>query len=128
MKTPFITGAIAAAAISAAPLASADPVPNMNTSAVLGQSCSTPTGRYVFGQDGGGNVFVCGAPGQPHVWVAVAAGTLLGVRQIGGRGCVEDIHSLVPGGNSGAFAQSPDGLALICAYPTDTWEVRPNPT
>ena len=126
MKAPFVAVAIAAAAISAAPLASADPVPGMNNNAVLGQSCYTPTGRYIFGQDASGNVLVCGGPGQPHSWVA--AGTLVGVRQIGGSGCVEDIHSLAPAGNSGAYAQSPDGVALICSYSTDTWEVRPSPS
>ena len=34
MKAPFVAAAIAAAAISAAPLASADPVPNMDNNAV----------------------------------------------------------------------------------------------
>jgi hypothetical protein len=124
MKAPFIGAAIAAAAIGAAPLASADQVPNMNNNAVLGQACATPTGRFVFGQDTSGTVLVCGAPGQPHVWVA-AGNPLVGVRQIGDSGCVEEIHSLA---TSGAWAQSPDGVALICAYPTDTWEVRPNPS
>jgi hypothetical protein len=124
MKALFIAAAIATAAISAAALASADPVPNMNNNAVQGQSCSTPTGRFVFGKDASGTVFVCGGPGHPHVWVA-AGNPLVGVRQIGGSGCVAEIHSL---GAGGAWAQSPDGVALICAYPTDTWEARPNPS
>ena len=125
MKAPFIAAGITAAAISAAPVASADPVPRMNNNAVLGQPCSTPTGRYIFGQDASGTVFICGKPGQPHIWVA--AGMLLGVRAIGASGCVEEIHSRGDAANT-AYAQSPDGVALICAYPTDTWEIRPTPT
>jgi hypothetical protein len=125
MKAPFAAAIVAAGAVSAIPLANADPVPRMNNDAVLGQPCSTPTGRYVFGQDASGTVLICGKPGQPHIWVA--AGMLLGVRAIGASRCVEEIHSRGDAANT-AYAQSPDGVALICAYPTDTWEVRPNPT
>ncbi|MGB6209620.1 hypothetical protein [Mycobacterium sp.] len=121
------TAAIAAAALGAADLASADPVsqpvPNMSHDAALGQSCATPTGRYIFGYDSAGKVLACGRPGQPHVWVD--AGTLVGVRQIGGKQCVEEIHALAPDGSGGFTAQSPDGVPLICAYPTDTWEIMP---
>jgi hypothetical protein len=124
MKAPFIAAAITAAAISAAPLASADQVPNMTSGAAEGQSCSTPTGKFVFGRDAGGAALICGGPGQPNVWVA-ARYPVVGVRQIGGTGCVEEIHSRTA---SGAFAQSPDGDALICAYPTDTWVIRPTPS
>ena len=125
MKAPFAAAAIAAAAISAAPLASADPVPNMDNNAVAGQSCNSPTGRYIFGQDASGSVLICGKSGQPHVWGAI--GALVGVRQIGSPGCMEEFHKLGdPGG--GVLAQSPDGVALMCIYPTDSWEVRPSPT
>jgi hypothetical protein len=124
-NAPFVAVAIAAVAICAAPIACADSVPNMDNNAVLGQPCSTPTGRYVFGQDASGNVLICGKPGQPHTWVA--AGTLVGVREIGASRCVEDIHSLGDA-TSTAYAQSPDGVALSCSYPTDTWEVRTNPS
>jgi hypothetical protein len=123
MKAPFIAAVIAAAAIGAVPLASADPatppVPNMNNKAVAGQDCNSPTGRFIFGQDASGNTFICGNSNQPHVWVPA---TVIGVRQIGAGHCVEETQS-----NPG-MAQSPDGVALICVYPTDTWEVRPSPT
>src|ERR1700716_2033995 len=106
MKAPFIAAAITAAAISAAPLAGADPVPNMDTNAVVGQPCGTPTGQFVFGLDEGGAALICGGPGQPNVWVE-ARYPVVGVRQIGDHGCVEEIHSRTA---SGAFAQSPDGV------------------
>jgi hypothetical protein len=131
MKTRFVTAAIATAAISAAPLAGADPtsqpVPNMNNKAVAGQSCASPTGRYIFGQDASGNVFVCGAFGQPGVWVPA---TVIGVRTIGARGCVAETGNEQSQNNVSktVLAQSPEGVALICVYPTDSWEVRPSPT
>ena len=114
MKGPLVIATMAAAAISAAPPAGADPVPNMNPGAVAGQSCASPTGRYIFGQDASGKTFVCGSSSQPHVWVPV---TVLGVRQIGGGGCDEETRK-TPG-----MAQSPDGVALTCVYTTNTWEV-----
>lgn len=124
MKAPFIAAAIMAAAISAAPPASADQVPNMTNGAAEGQPCGTPTGKFIFGRDAGGAALICGGTGQPNVWVA-ARYPVVGVRQIGGTGCVEEIHSRTA---SGAYAQSPDGDALICAYPTDTWVIRPKPS
>jgi|GraSoiStandDraft_5_1057265.scaffolds.fasta_scaffold125879_2 hypothetical protein len=124
MKAPFIAAAIIAAAISAAPPASADEVPNMTSGAAEGQPCGTPTGKFIFGRDAGGAALICGETGRPHVWVA-AGYPLVGIRQIGGKGCVEEIHSRTA---SGAYAQSPNGDALMCAYPTDTWVIRPNPS
>jgi hypothetical protein len=124
MKAPFIAAAITAAAISAAPHASADEVPNMTNGVAEGQPCGTPTGKFIFGRDAGGAALICGGTGQPNVWVA-AGYPVVGVRQVGGKGCVEEIHSRTA---SGAYAQSPDGDALICAYPTDTWVVRPKPS
>jgi hypothetical protein len=124
MKAPFIAVAIVAAAISAVPLASADQVPNMTNGASVGQSCGTPTGKFIFGRDAGGAALICGGPGKPNVWVA-AEYPVVGVRQIGDKGCTAEIHSRTA---SGAFAQSPDGDALICSYPTDTWVILPNPS
>jgi hypothetical protein len=86
------------------------------------QPCNTVTGRFIFGYDASGKVLACGGSGRPGVWVD--PGTLIGVRQIGSK-CVAEIHTLAPD-NTGLFtAQSPDGVALFCAYPTDTWEPRP---
>ena len=124
MKAPFIAAAIMAAAIGAAPTAGADQVPNMTTGAAEGQPCGTPTGRFIFGRDAGGAALICGGAGRPNVWVA-AGYPVVGVRQIGGKGGVEEIHSRTA---SGAYAQSPDGDALICAYPTDTWVIRSAPS
>ena len=124
MKAPFVAAAIMAAAISAAPPASADEVPNMTNGAAEGQPCGTPTGKFVFGRDAGGAALICGGTERPNVWVA-AGYPLVGVRQIGDKGCVEEIHSRTA---SGAYAQSPNGDALMCAYPTDTWVIRPNPS
>jgi len=128
IQTPFVAAAMAAAAVvGAAGLASADPVsqpvPNMSHNAALGQPCSTPNGRYIYGYDAGGRVLACGRAGRPGVWVD--AGTLVGVRQIGGKQCVEEIHALAPNGSGAFAAQSPDGVPLICSYPTDTWEIMP---
>lgn len=123
MKAPFIAAAIAVAALGAAPLASADEVPNMASGKSEGQPCGTPTGKFIFGRDAGGAAMICGGTGKSNVWV-MAQFPVVGVRQIGGTGCVEEVHSRTA---SGAFAQSPDGDALICAYPTDTWVVRPAP-
>jgi hypothetical protein len=116
----------AGVAIGTASPAMADPasqpVPNMTNNAVLGQPCNTTTGRFIFGYDASGKVLACGGSGRPGIWVD--PGTLIGVRQIGSK-CVAEIHTLAPD-NTGLFtAQSPDGVALFCAYPTDTWEPRP---
>jgi hypothetical protein len=124
MKAPFIAAAITAAAFSAAPLASADEVPNMTNGVSEGQACGTPTAKFIFGRDPGGAAMICGGTGKPNVWVA-AGYPVVGVRQIGTTGCVEEIHRRTA---SGAYAQSPDGDALICAYPTDTWVKRPAPS
>jgi|SRR5947209_4986147 len=124
MKAPFIAAAITAAALSAAPLAGADEVPNMTSGVNEGQPCGSPTGKFIFGRDPGGAALICGGIGKPNVWVA-AGYPVVGVRQIGGKGCVEEIHSRTA---SGAYAQSPAGDALMCAYPTDTWVIRPVPS
>jgi hypothetical protein len=123
MKAPFIAAAIIAAAISAAPLASADEVPNMKNGVYEGQPCGDATNKFVFGRDPGGAALICGTNGKPHVWVT-AQFPVVGVRQIGGTGCVEEIHSRTA---SGAYAQSPDGDPLICEYPHDKWVIRPAP-
>ena len=123
IRARFVATAIAAAAIGAAPLASADPadqpVPDMSNDAVLGQPCYT-SARYIFGYDASGDVLACGGIGHPGIWVEI--GTLLGVRQIGSP-CVGEIHDNT-GGSGVRTAQSPDGVPLTCSYPTDTWEVR----
>jgi hypothetical protein len=131
MKACFVMAAVATAAISTAPLASADPtsqpVPNMNNKAVAGQSCGTPNGRYIFGQDASGQFFVCGARGQPHVWVPTI---VIGVRSIGSH-CIQETgaeQSPYRPPPPVVYAQSPDGVALTCGYPYDSWEVRPSPT
>jgi hypothetical protein len=124
MKAPFIAVAVVAAAISAAPLAHADEVPNMTNGASVGQPCGTPTGKFIFGRDAGGAALICGGAGQPNVWV-MAGFPVVGVRKIGATGCVGEVHSRTA---SGAYAQSPEGDALICAYPTDSWVVRPKPS
>jgi hypothetical protein len=122
-----IAAAIATVAIGAAPLAAADPtsqpVPNMKDTAELGKFCSSNTGRYIFGTDAGGRILVCGGPGHPGVWAET--GTVVGVRQIGSK-CVAEIHKLAPDNNGSFVAQSPDGVALTCSYPTDSWEPRPH--
>lgn len=111
--------AIAAGTVLATP-ATADPgsqpVPNMADNAVLGQPCYSNTGRYIFGWDANGKVLRC----RSGVWAN--AGTLLGVRQIGAK-CVAEVHTAFPDDTGGPVAaQSPDGVALFCAYPTDSWE------
>jgi hypothetical protein len=126
MNRALLLATAATVAIGTASLAMADPasqpVPNMTDNAVLGQPCNTTTGRFIFGYDASGKVLACGGSGRPGIWVD--PGTLIGVRQIGSK-CVAEIHTLAPD-NTGLFtAQSPDGVALFCAYPTDTWEPRP---
>ncbi|MCQ4364954.1 hypothetical protein KQR54_28165 [Mycobacterium gordonae] len=123
MKAPIIAAAILAVAISAAVVASAEEVPNMTNGVYEGQSCGNPAGKFIFGRDAGGAALICGGNGKPNVWVA-AGFPVVGVRQLGETGCVEEIHRRTA---SGAYAQSPEGDAMICAYPTDTWVIRPTP-
>jgi hypothetical protein len=124
MKAPFMAASIMAVAISAAPLTNADEVPNMTNGVSEGQPCGNPAKKFIFGRDAGGAALICGGYGKPNVWVA-AGYPVVGVRQIGDTGCVEEIHSRTA---SGAYAQSPGGDALICAYPTDKWVIRPTPS
>ena len=81
IRARFVATAIAAAAIGAAPLASADPadqpVPNMSNDAVLGQPCYT-SARYIFGYDASGDVLACGGIGHPGIgrdWDATRSST-----------------------------------------------------
>jgi len=46
------------------------------------------------------------------------------VRHGGPGRCFSDVVSLNPEGAGWTAAQSPDGLPLFCAYPTDTWEIQ----
>jgi hypothetical protein len=125
-RAPLLAAAVAVA-VCWAPVATADPasqpVPNMANNAVLGQPCYSNTGRFIFGYDASGKVLACGGSGRPGVWVD--PGVLVGVRQIGSK-CVAEIHTLAPDNNGLFTAQSPEGVALFCAYPTDSWEPRPN--
>jgi hypothetical protein len=109
-------------ALGMAPVAGADPaVPGMTQDAVLGEPC-TNTIAFVFGTNASGAILSCGKPGKPGEWVQIAG--LLGVREIGTE-CFSDVVSVNPSGNGWTAAQSPDGMPLFCAYPTDTWEVHP---
>jgi hypothetical protein len=120
-RAQLVAAGIVAAALGVAPLASADPVPDMSNDAVLGDPCYN-TQRYIFGSDASGQVFACGGPGQPGRWVSVS--TLLGVREIGSP-CVGEVLDVNPTGSGWTAAQSPEGVPLMCSRPTDTWEVRP---
>jgi hypothetical protein len=42
----------------------------MTNGVSVGQSCGTPTGKFIFGRDAGGAALICGGTGQPNVWVA----------------------------------------------------------
>jgi hypothetical protein len=110
-------------ATGTAPSAAADPVvPQLRNDAVPGAPCFT-TVRFVFGTDAAGAFYSCGSPGKPGVWVPLTA--LLGTRDIGATGCVGEVLTVSPDGNGWTAAQSPEGVPLFCAYPTDTWEVHP---
>ena len=120
MSRLFVGTALVAAAFSLAAPAGAEPVPGMVNDAVLGQPCSN-TQQFVFGTNASGAILACGSPKAPGEWSQIAG--LIGVREIGTK-CFSDVVSVNPEGAGWTAAQSPDGLPLYCAYPTDTWEIQ----
>jgi hypothetical protein len=124
-RASFVTAGVVAAAFAMASPAMADPpVPGMKTDAVLGEPCYN-TSRFIFGTNASGAILACGAPGKPGQWVQIAG--VIGVRTIG-TPCHSDVVSVNPRGAGWTAAQSPEGVPLVCSYPTDTWEVNPTPT
>jgi hypothetical protein len=106
-----IGAALAAAAIGADPVATADDVPGIDDDAVLGAPCAN-SDRYIFGRGPSGEPLACVAFDGDGQWVRSMP--LVGVRGIGSP-CVDE---------SSGVAQSPDGRGLLCVV-TNGWQPGP---
>jgi hypothetical protein len=100
---PVLTGALIAALITPAGIASAfcdaaDCVPNVTRNIVEGMPC-VPQSLYDFGLDSDSKTFVCATTGT---WRA--AGSLVGLREVA-----------LPCDASNESAQDSNGIPLICA-------------
>lgn len=119
-----ITAAVAGAALGLASAAAANPyrggpydtdVPGINYEASLGAPCDNWE-LFIFGRGPDGQAEACHYVGKQNHAYWMISYPLYGVQQIG-----------TPCDNPRSAAQSPDGVALVCAGQLGGWQPGPPP-